>query len=171
MELATFRKEIAANTVSNMRPLVGHEQAQTQRSALKSVGLLVKVERETGSNDVDMESCAHSPDDIAELEPESKSQQEHDDTEPPWLRNRRPKEENVHAEQEFGRGDNSESERQTSAAKNSDNGQNRFGSQKASDAGVSFVSVSDTLVLRCSTGCSPKALWRYVRDHAICQIM
>ena len=137
MELATFRKEIAANTVSNMRPVEGHEQAQTHRSALETVGLLVKVEPETGSNDVDMESRAHSSDDIAELEPQSKSQQEHDDTEPPWLRNRRPKEENAHAEQEIGWGDHSESERQTSPGRNSDNDQNRFGFTNASDAGES----------------------------------
>ena len=30
MELASFRKQLAANTVSNMRPVAGHEQVQKQ---------------------------------------------------------------------------------------------------------------------------------------------
>ena len=48
LELATFRKEIANNTVSNMRTPTEAEQGQKQRVALQGVGLLVEVEASLG---------------------------------------------------------------------------------------------------------------------------
>lgn len=173
MELASFRKQLAANTVSNMRPVAGHEQVQKQRSALQSVGLLVTVEEaaEQPAEIVATGVCPQRTNDPVEgLDPDPEQEWEHEqEAEPLWLRNRRMKQHGQQAKEEMTRDNHDESEMQRKAG-NGDN--DRVGHDQEKEclegtSGVSIASVSDTLVLRCSTSCPPADLWRYVRDTTI----
>eukprot|EP01043_Picozoa_sp_COSAG02_P035881 COSAG02_NODE_2596_length_8456_cov_23.592078_5_plen_777_part_00 len=164
-ELALFRKQIAANTVSNMRPVAGHEKVQKQRSALQSVGLLVQVE---DVSDEDPETraagaCAQSTDEQGgrmDSDLEQLCDSEQDDDEPPWLRNRRVQ--HVDEQSKPANRDNLDTQARVGIdAKHCDDRIQEKVHLKGT-GGVSIISVSDTLVLRCSTSCSPDGLWRYV---------
>ena len=157
-----------------MRPVMGHEQVQKQRSALQSVGLLVKVEEAAAAQTAEVvatEVCLQRMTDPAEgLDPNSEQEWEHEqETEPLWVRNRRMKQDDENAKEDMTRDNHSESEMQRKAG-NSDNNRDGNDQEKLCLEGtacVSIASVSDTLVLRCSTSCSPADLWRYVRDTII----
>lgn len=147
--------------------MVGHEQVQKQRSALQSVGLLVQVEEVTAKVVMDGAVGLQSTGDRTEQQQER--EQEESVCEPPWLHNRRVNTRNVQAEQ--ANGDRSEAETQNALGNSDfhddeDQGKEQDKYNRAAKVetkhGISFVTVSDTLVLRCNTNCSPEDLWRYV---------
>lgn len=166
LELAMFRKQVAENTVSNMRPVAGHEKMQKKRrSALQSVGLLVQVEEdgdeatEAGAVGV----CAQRTDNqCGQMDPDPKQtlDNEQDDNEPPWLRNRRVKQVDEQSQQP-NHGDSEPQARAGIDAEYCDD-RDREKVRLKGKGSVSIVSILETLVLRCSTSCSPDDLWRYV---------
>ena len=140
--MASLRRGLARETVSNMRQAEDKEKGAQQRKALQRVGLLVDASAVSAAAGSTLNS--RQPLDEVEAEPEPEPEPE-----PIWLRNRAKPAVDVHAEPAMGeQGD------RTRPA----------GAEAVPPSGgwVAFVTVSDTLVLRCSTSCPPAELWRYV---------
>ena len=107
--------------------------------------------------------CAQRTDNqCGQMDPDPKQtlDNEQDDNEPPWLRNRRVKQVDEQSQQP-NHGDSEPQARAGVDAEYCDD-RDREKVRLKGKGSVSIVSILETLVLRCSTSCSPDDLWRYV---------